>query len=58
VKIACPLVLLTKKNESSTFEWSNEVQDAMNELKILASSAPPLIGINYELASNVIRSEF
>jgi hypothetical protein len=57
-KIAHPLVLLTKKNESSTFEWSNEVQDAMNELKNLASSASPLIGIDYELASNVICSEF
>jgi hypothetical protein len=58
VKIACPLVLLTKKNKLSAFEWSNEAQDTMNKLKNLASSVPPLIGIDYELALNVIHSEF
>jgi hypothetical protein len=57
-KIARPLVLLTKKNELSAFKWSNEAQDTMNELKNLASSAPPLIRIDYELALNVIHSEF
>ena len=57
-KIARPLVLLTKKIESSIFEWNNDAQDAMEQLKLLATAAPPLIAIEYELVSNVTHSEF
>ena len=57
-KIARPLVQLTKKLETPIFEWNDEAQTAMERLKFLASTAPPLVAIEYELASKVQREEF
>jgi len=57
-KIAAPLTVLTTKTENPEFMWTNEAQDAMERLKLLAVTAPPLTAINYEPASKIIQKEF
>lgn len=57
-KIACLLVQLTRKAETPIFEWTDDAQSAMEHLKFLATTAPPLVAIEYELASKIASPEF
>ena len=56
-KIAAPLTVLTTKTENPEFIWTNEAQDAMECLKLLAATAPSLTEINYEV-EKIIQKEF
>ena len=58
VKIARPLVQLTKKAETPIFVWNDDAQSVMEHLKFLATTAPPLVAIEYELASKIASQEF
>lgn len=40
--VARPLTLLTRKMTQSEFEWTEEAQQAMDQLKALASTAVPI----------------
>jgi hypothetical protein len=55
-KIALPLTMLTR-HSTEIFNWSTEANEAFERLKFLASTAPPLIKINFELALKIIRPE-
>ena len=57
-KITAPLTVLTTKTENPEFIWTNEAQDAMERLKLLAATAPALTAINYEAVSKIIQKEF
>jgi hypothetical protein len=57
-KIARPLVQLTRKAETPVFEWTDDAQSAMERLKFLATTAPPLVAIEYELVSKITSPEF
>ena len=57
-KIAKPLTTLTQKAITPEFEWNDGAQNAMDILKEKARTAPPLIAIDYILASQILRPQF
>ena len=54
-KITLPLTLMTRKAYSEAFKWSSDAHEAFERLKFLASTAPPLIKIDFTLTSKVKR---
>ena len=52
-RIVKPLMRLTKKLAPHEFEWTDEAQQAMDQLKHLALVAVPVRSLDYELARGV-----
>ncbi len=55
-KIALPLTMLTR-HSPEIFNWSTEANEAFEQLKFLASTAPPLIKIDFKLALKITRPD-
>ena len=49
--------MLTRHSSAEIFNWSTEANEAFERLKFLASTAPPLIKIDFELALKITRLE-
>ena len=47
------MTVLTKKMAPREFEWTEDAQDAMDQLKHLASIAVPIRALDYEMVRNV-----
>ena len=49
--------MLTRHSSAKTFNWSTEANEAFERLKFLASTVPPLIKIDFELALKITHPE-
>ena len=56
-KIALPLIMLMRHSSAKIFNWSTEVNEAFERLKFLASTALPLIKIDFGLALKITHPE-